>query len=284
MNRHRNKALIGFAAMLAASALAMPGCRGDRSEARPRQFFPDMDDSPKWKPQTGSEFFADGRTMRQPPAGAVAFGRVSFVPDAPWAAPWAAERADLLRDNDAFYSGYTGVAADGKLQYVDRIPIPVDADLLTRGADRFGIYCAVCHGPAGDGKGMVGPPRWSVPIPSWHDPKYRDPNEPDGKNKDGFLFFTARHGVPGAAGPPLPGDPPDVRRLKLEQLKMPGYAHALSERDTWAVVAYIRVLQEARLGTPADIPADQRDRFETQRQEALRNASTPASTPAGGNP
>ena len=51
MNRPRNKALIGVAAMLAVAGAALPGCRGDRSDKRPRQFFPDMDDSPKWKPQ-----------------------------------------------------------------------------------------------------------------------------------------------------------------------------------------------------------------------------------------
>jgi mono/diheme cytochrome c family protein len=235
-----------------------------------------MDDSPKWKPQTGSEFFADGRSMRQPPPGAVAFGRVALVSDAGWAAPWMTQRADLLREDDAFYTGYTGIAADGKFQYVDRIPVSVDAALIARGADRFGIYCIVCHGPAGDGKGMVGPPRWSVPIPSWHDPKYRDPNEPDGKNKDGFLFYTARNGVPGAGGNILPTDTPDERRLKHEQLKMPGYAHALSERDTWAIVAYIRVLQEARLGTPADIPADKRADLDRERERLIREAPPPA--------
>ncbi|HZW07030.1 MAG TPA: hypothetical protein VFF65_07890, partial [Phycisphaerales bacterium] len=55
--------------VLTAGALALAaasGCRGDRSDSRPRQFFPDMDDSPKFKPQTATPFFADGRAMRQP--------------------------------------------------------------------------------------------------------------------------------------------------------------------------------------------------------------------------
>ena len=47
--------------ILAGLALAgglLSGCRGDRSDKPPRQFFPDLDDSPKFKPQTKSEFFA----------------------------------------------------------------------------------------------------------------------------------------------------------------------------------------------------------------------------------
>lgn len=295
MNNPRNTALLGLAAILAATGASMTGCRGDRSDKRPRQFFPDMDDSPKWKPQTGSDFYADGRTMRPQPAGTVAFGRVGFVTDAGWAAPWMTQRTDLLREDDGFYTGYTGVAPDGKLQYLDRIPIAVDAALIARGADRYGIYCVVCHGPAGDGKGMAGGPRWSVPIPSYHDPKYRDPNEPDGKSKDGFFFYTARNGVPGAAGNVLPTDSPEDRRAKIEQRKMPGYDHALSVRDTWAVIAYIRVLQESHLGTPADIPADERERLDRERRELISKAAatpapaTPAATPAappapGGTP
>lgn len=278
--------------ILAICALALAGCRGDRSEKRPRQFLPDMDDSPKWKNQEGSEFFADGRQMRPPPPHTVAFGRVSFVSDEPWAGAFMTDRTDLLKEDDAFYMGFTartkvpveGGGMSDKLTYVDRIPIPVDEALLARGAERFGIYCSVCHGFAGDGQGMVGK-RWAAPVPSWHDPKYSDPREPDGKGTDGFLFVTARRGVPGASGLPMPDDAPEVQREKLEQLKMPGYAHALSERDTWAIVAYIRVLQEARRGTPQDIPADQRTDLERQRQELIGRGATqpaPGATPAGG--
>lgn len=278
----------GAAALLVSAAGGLPGCRGDRSDKRPHQFLPDMDDSPKWKPQTGSEFFADGRTMRQPPIGTVAFGRVAFLSDEAWATPFMAQRDDLLKLDDAFYRGYTGRTKRGEaevLTYVDRIPprVTVDAALIARGADRFAIYCAACHGYAGDGKGMVGQ-RWSAPVPSWHDPKYSDPNEPDGKNKDGFLFVTARLGVPGVEGLPSPEDTPEQRRIKLEKMKMPGYAHAVSERDAWAIVAYIRVLQASRRGTAGDIPADLRDPLERDRQEQIARARAAAAAAGSANP
>src|SRR5690606_25558390 len=70
-------ALAGLAAVLGAG-----GCRGERSDHPPRQFFPDMDDQQRWNPQSQSPFFADGRTMRPRVEGAVAFGRAPDPSDA----------------------------------------------------------------------------------------------------------------------------------------------------------------------------------------------------------
>src|SRR5579862_6726173 len=89
------------AAILAVLVGTLPGCRGDREDKPPHQFIPDMDDSPKFKPQTESPFFADGRAMRQPVEGTVAFGRRDFDidrTDAPWAKPYKTERDDLIKD------------------------------------------------------------------------------------------------------------------------------------------------------------------------------------------
>jgi len=235
-------------AALAALALGagLGGCRGDREDKPPHQFLPDMDDSPKYKPQAENPFYGDHRAMRQPVAGTVPYGRWDFNHDAvpddeahAWVRPFKAERADLLAEDDA---AYRGKGADGK--YAGRIPVAVTPELLARGQERFGIYCAVCHGYQGNGQGMVGQ-RWSGVVPSFHDPKYyAGSNDPDGKGLDGFLFFTALNGVAGPDGPVLPGDDEATRLKKLAGLKMPGYAHALSARDAWAIVAYIRALQE----------------------------------------
>ena len=241
-------------------ALCLSACHGDREEKPPHEFLPDMDDSPKWKPQSQSEFFADSRTMRQPVEGTVAYARwsVNFEKygGEDWAAPFVVERTDLLKEDTAFYRG---VDASGR--YLTKVPIPVNAALLARGQERFGIYCSVCHGLAGDGQGMVAQ-RWSVAVPSFHDPKYSNPAEPDQKGNDGFLWFTALNGVPGAEGNVLPTDDDATITRKLAARKMPGYAHALSERDAWAIVAYIRVLQESQKGSLADVPADIRAKLE----------------------
>ncbi|MCH8926487.1 MAG: (2Fe-2S)-binding protein [Proteobacteria bacterium] len=62
--------------------------------------------------------------------------------------------------------------------------------------------------------------------------------------------------------------------------KMPGYAHALSERDTWAVVAYIRALQASRTTIDSDqVPEDVRQDLLTQRDA---DAPTPPESNGGG--
>ena len=61
---------LGSTAVLAVAG--MPACRGERTDKPPRQFFPDMDDQPKYKAQSESPVFADGRSMREPVPGVVA--------------------------------------------------------------------------------------------------------------------------------------------------------------------------------------------------------------------
>ena len=206
---------------------ALVGCRGDRSSEPPRQFFPDMDDSPKWKPQSESEFYVDGRTMRQPPEGALAFGRQDFDPtvEADWASPWLEARAGLLKDDDGVYRG---VDADGA--WLDTIPATIDVsrEFIEHGRVKFDIYCAVCHGVLGDGQGLVAQ-RWSIPVGNFHDEKFKDRAEETGK--DGYIFNTILNG-----------------KGEADAQTMPGYSHALSEHDAWSIVAYVRTLQAARNG------------------------------------
>lgn len=242
-------ALMCGAAMLAASA---GGCRGERTDAPPRQLLPDMDDSPKNKPQSQTEFFADGRSMRPRVKGTVAFGETTD--------PEAVDRVWRLADDPAMFEG-VDVSVDpaknnNELGYVATIPARV-LDLVIaeqgerqvtmdragamdwmvkRGHERFNIYCSACHGYNGEGGGtmsdgqgyggLVGR-RWSAPVPNFHDAKYLDRAQKTGK--DGYVFNVIRHGVPAAN----PGDPP----------KMPSYADKVNTRDSWAIVAYLRVLQ-----------------------------------------
>lgn len=241
------------------ATLPMAGCRGDRSEDRPRQFFPDMDDGPRFNPQAETPFFADGRTMRPPVGGTVAFGVFSFTQDtldgqADWAAPFLREREDMLSEG---VQTYAGLNPDGT--HVQIMPVEVTAELLARGEERFNIYCAACHGYSGDGKGMVGR-RWAIPVPSFHDVKYKDQAEPT--SGDGYLFHIARNGL----------KHPDGR------YRMPGYAHALSVEDTWAVVAHVRVLQQAFDNDPQTLPTEARQQLDPRG----RSTGTTGSSEQGG--
>lgn len=260
MNHHSTIRMLAFVALGAACAAGLSGCRGDREAKPPRQFFPDLDDAPKWKPQSRSEFFADGRTMRPKVPGTVAFARVAMSEatlsgQPAWAGPHLADRDALLGADEG---AATGRDAGG--EWLASIPVGVDRAMVLEGMERFDIYCAVCHGYTGDGKGMVGQ-QWAYPVPSFHDEKFFDATQQTGR--DGYLFHVSRMGV---VGPDGVG-------------KMPGYAHALSERQSWAIVAYIRALQQSRRGTLGDLTEQERE--VVQRQWGVR---TSAAAGTGGNP
>ena len=195
--------------------------------------------------------------MRQPVEGTVAYGRFSADLDGQgdWAAAFKAERADFLKEDQAFYTGL-----DGAGRYLTAIPVAVTPELLARGQERFNIYCVVCHGYNGSGNGMVGQ-RWTgLTVANFHDPKYSDPKEPDQKGADGFIFHTALEGVPNPADAKTP--------------KMPGYRHALTERDAWAIVSYVRTLQQS-------VPLDQVPDAELRRKLEDERAKLPPAPPPG---
>ncbi|MEN0019860.1 MAG: cytochrome c [Planctomycetota bacterium] len=247
--------------VLAIMAFGLAGCRGDRSDKPPRQFFPDMDDQPRFNPQSETSFYEDGRTMRRPVAGTVAFGYTPVISDADWNDEYNRERQQML-DNDSRMS--LGQTEEG--EYLTTIPVTVDPALLERGESRFNIFCAVCHGYEGEGAlqrntatgdpgsgGMVGR-RWSYPVPSLLQDQYRADGD---KGQDGYLYTVIRNGV----------WRPDGSNA------MPGYAHALDERDAWAVVAHMRVLQAAAATDINEIED------EAAQQDLLRRRVRPAPVP-----
>ncbi|MDX2114430.1 MAG: c-type cytochrome [Planctomycetota bacterium] len=252
--------------VLAGVLAALAGCRGERTDAPPRQFFPDMDDQPKYKAQSASAFFEDGRSMRPPPRGAVPFGAKAFSVE--FEDVDFARREEYLREDANVYEGrYPALDAAGKpvleadgLQrytYVARIPIPVDDRLLALGEKKYNIYCIVCHGGTGAGDGTVGK-RWSYPLPSFHDPKYYAGGE---KGQDGYIFHTILNGVP------------NVGQNVPYPLKMPAYRNKISEREAWAIVAYFRALQTARNAPLEAVPERERQDLDRRRPAAAPGAA-----------
>jgi hypothetical protein len=47
---------------------------------------------------------------------------------------------------------------------------------------------------------------------------------------------------------------------------MPPYAYNVEPRDRWAIIAYIRALQRSQWSTLNDVPAEERQNLESQRQ------------------
>ncbi len=199
------------------------GFRGDTSTKPPLMVFPDMDDQAKIKYQAQSEFFADGRGARQPVASTVPMGLDTSDP--------AKSLAPGFTVGSDYY--HTGRVGD---YWGDGMPpqITINDALLRRGAERFGIYCAPCHGLAGDGAGITS--KYGVPVAtaSFYQPAFADPKDPLYKT-DGNMFETITYGK-GQMGP---------------------YGAMVPVNDRWAIVAWIRTLQLAKKGdaAPAAAPA-----------------------------
>jgi mono/diheme cytochrome c family protein len=228
------------------SALAFAGgCRGDRTDAPPRQFFPDMDDQPKFKAQQQTPFFEDGRTQRMPVDRTVAFGSRSELPgqvaDSDWSEMIDADRSRMLKADETFSFGLVAGSTTEEPEYVAYMPVAVTSDLIKRGQERFDIYCSACHGYDGEGgaSGTVGA-LWSYAPANLLAEQYVDRENQFGK--DGYLYHVIRDGLWGPDG----------------SSRMPAYGYVIKEHDAWAIVAYIRTLQAAS-GVPFDQldPADQ---------------------------
>ena len=101
--------------------------------------------------------------------------------------------------------------------YVDRIPLPVTPQSVERGRGRYEIYCAACHGRTGEGDGPVAGTqdyRFPPPLPFSADEVRARPV--------GFYFDVMTNGYQ----------------------TMGRYAHQVNARDRWAIIAYIRELQQ----------------------------------------
>jgi mono/diheme cytochrome c family protein len=118
-----------------------------------------------------------------------------------------------------------GVVAQGDpAAIVDTTPPDVSPALLERGRERFDIYCAPCHGLAGDANGIIVAHGFPRP-PSLH--------------KEELVAAPAQHIY-------------DV--ITRGDGVMYSYSDRVDPHDRWAIVAYIRALQLSRRATVAEVP------------------------------
>jgi mono/diheme cytochrome c family protein len=185
--------------------------RAVNSPAPRIQFMYDMGVQARFEPQSPNPLFADRRAMRPQVPGTVARGDV--------------------REDDHYYRGRVdgGWAMDFPQQK------PLTMELMHRGQERYDIYCAVCHGSAGWGDGMVhrrgaqltaagiDGTVWTPPT-SLHDPRVKE-------LPVGQLFHVITHGIGGMAP----------------------YGHLIPPEDRWAIVAYVLALQRSQDARPEDI-------------------------------
>jgi mono/diheme cytochrome c family protein len=142
------------------ASVAILGFRGDKTTRTPFEIFNDMDHQAKFKSQSESKFFADGRSDRAPVPGTVPYS---------------------VNVEDNYLT--TGLIQGN---YGDGIPLTVDAKLLARGKERFTINCKVCHGATGSGNGIISEYGFAG-IASYHQDRLR-------QMPDGQIYNTIVHG------------------------------------------------------------------------------------------
>ena len=199
--------------LLAIATLALAGCRQD------------MHDQPRFKPLAKSDFYSDMRSARTPIPDTVARGQ--------------------LHEDAYFYTGKVGSNPG------DYVPFPITEEILTRGRERYNIYCAPCHSRVGDGNGMIPSRGFPRKPPSFHIERLQ-------KAPLGYFFDVMTNGFG----------------------IMPDYASQISTRDRWCIVAYLRALQLSQNASSADVPSGQQVPSQAPRfGEPGSGATLPAELP-----
>jgi mono/diheme cytochrome c family protein len=196
----------------------------------------DMQDQPKMKPYRSSVFFRDGLSTRPPIDGTIArgflkndtefftgkkAGKTGTTSGAAASGSGLGSPAETPAGAQPATTTAAGAQPAGAAAYPDDVevfPIAVTSELVTRGKQRYEIYCSACHGLTGNGDGMI-VRRGFRRAASFNDDRLRQ--APVGH------FFDAITNGWGA---------------------MPSYAPQIPPQDRWAIIAYIRALQLAQQG------------------------------------
>lgn len=158
----------------------------------------DMKKQPHYESYEASDFFVNNSSVRP------------FVPDT---VPRGQARLD-----DMLYTGMV----DGS--YTEEFPFTITKTDIQRGHERYDIYCAPCHGMAGEGDGMIVQRGFKQP-PTFNQDRLRDA-------APGYFYYAIDNGF-GA---------------------MPSYANRIPVRDRWLIIAYIRALQLSQHASVSDLP------------------------------
>jgi mono/diheme cytochrome c family protein len=130
-----------------------------------------------------------------------------------------------LNEDEHFHLG----RVDG--QDATTFPMPITKAVLERGRERYGVYCINCHGLLGDGDSMIVARGMKRP-PSYHVDRLRE-------SPPGYFFNVITNGF--------------------------GVMYDLADRipaeDRWAIVAYVRALQQSQNATLDEVPPAERDRL-----------------------
>jgi mono/diheme cytochrome c family protein len=135
-----------------------------------------------------------------------------------------------LQTDERFYDG----TENG--EPVATIPGEITPELIGLGKQKYDVFCTPCHGAQGDGKGIIAGPYAAGPLQA------QPANLIEGElvtAPSGRLYLAIANGV-----------------LRGDQYSMLPYGYRITPEERWAIVAYIRALQQ-NAEAPLEVPAGQ---------------------------
>jgi mono/diheme cytochrome c family protein len=133
-------------------------------------------------------------------------------------------RGSVLADEDLARHLLDGRDAEGEPAATLPAGLQLDEQFLSRGRERYGIYCAPCHDLSGGGQGPA-VLRGMLRPPNLHDARLRAENV-------GYFYDVIKNGI----------------------RNMPAYGGAIPVEDRWAIATYVRALQLSRGASVEDVP------------------------------
>jgi mono/diheme cytochrome c family protein len=254
-SRLRLPLLLGFA------LLAGAGCRQKMAE------------QPYYRPYEVSDFFEDGRSSRPLERGVIhrgqhlesdplvtgltreewgriysRVGNTKYEPNNPFPRESKEDREATLgapRFDPLGFDAkkYGGTPHPGPAVYVQDFPFTItDAD-MKRGQERFTIYCAVCHGPLGNGQGKIWERGYLNPT-SFHTRIVGEHEIEVEHAPDTPLGFSRGYSLWGIKIPVREVPVGYIYQVISEGFAgMPSYSAQIPPEDRWKIIAYIRALQ-----------------------------------------
>ena len=193
----------------------------------------DMADQPRGRPLRETDAFADGTLARPLVPGTIARDQLPIR---------AARLASTQPEAKDF-------------------PTPLTFEDLQRGQQRYQIYCAACHGPSGDGFGMI-VQRGFVRPPAFY---------PINEHRTVLPQLYEREQV-------LINMPPGhvVNVIVNGYGAMYSYADRVAPEDRWRIAGYIRALQLSRNATLDKLPESDRTQIQLLSSAGPTTAPTTA--------
>jgi mono/diheme cytochrome c family protein len=187
--------VVNFFLLLAfAGSLGLNWLAGRDLTRRNVEILPDMAYSPAYDSYAPNPNFPDGKTLQLPEPGTIPRGRLPLH--------YGPSFADFLRAGDELHNPFAGE----------------DAAARERGAFVYTNYCQMCHGPRGEGDGVL--VQHGIPLPA------SLVAEKVVQSKDGEMFHVLTYG----------------------QRNMSSHAAQLSREDRWKVILHVRSLQQKAAG------------------------------------